>query len=555
MSFDERVLQDIKEKIGIVELVSRTVKLVRRGNNYFGLCPFHSEKTPSFSVNPNKQSFTCFGCGASGDIIDFVKMSQSCTFQESVQHLASIAGVQLDNFSSTNNKLSNEIKSINNYLINIYKLALFSDLGKDARKYLKNRCQDEKLWEIFSLGFCSDADNTLFDKLVKHGFSLEAINASGVFNKRKSPMLKDRIVFPIFDSTNHCIGFGGRSMNPNDPAKYINSPETVLFKKRKTLYNANLAFKERATVIVTEGYFDVISMYGRGVKSVVAPLGTAISEDQLKMCLRYCDEPIIAFDGDQAGKRAAQRLIDTAMPIMSSNGKSFKFLLLHGKKDLDEIAQDQSVDIQKLFDSSIQMKDMLLERYSAYDKDSPEKRAFLFKTITDDLSKIKDKVLQAFYFDFLKLELFNKGTNKTPKSKKVHENVSEKVQKHLFALILRKPEILENIFEKFSTITYNIELRDRILSLYSEGTANIVEQLRNLGYNSTLDSILTGDVMLHTKFAESASVAEVVKEWESVYYQHYVAKREEELLAKALKSNFSEKNWELLKYIKENKCQ
>lgn len=555
MSFDEHVLQDIKDKIGIVELVSRTVKLIRRGNNYFGLCPFHSEKTPSFSVNTQKQSFTCFGCGASGDIIDFVKMSQNCTFQESVQYLASIAGVQLDNFSSTNNRLSNDIKNINNYLIGIYKAALFSDSGKDARKYLKNRCPDEKLWEIFALGFCLDNDNTLFDKLVKNGFSLEAINASGVFNKRKSPMLKDRIVFPIFDSTNHCIGFGGRSMNPNDPAKYINSPETILFKKRKTLYNANLAFKERGGVIVTEGYFDVISMYGRGIKSVVAPLGTAVSEEQLKMCLRYCDEPVIAFDGDPAGKRAAQRLIDTVFPIMSSNGKSFKFLILPEKKDLDEIARDKNIDIDKLLNTSVHMKDMLLERYQAYDKGSPEKRAFLFRTITDDLSKIKDKVLQSFYFDFLKSELFNKSTNKAPQSKKVHENISEKVQKYLFALILRKPEILENIFEKFSTITYNVELRDRILGLYSEGTANIVEQLRNLGYNDTLGSILTGDVMLHTKFAEDVSSDEVVKEWESVYYQHYVAKREEELLAKALKSNFSEKNWELLKYIKENKCQ
>lgn len=555
MSFDEHVLQDIKDKIGIVELVSRTVKLIRRGNNYFGLCPFHSEKTPSFSVNTQKQSFTCFGCGASGDIIDFVKMSQNCTFQESVQYLASIAGVQLDNFSSTNNRLSNDIKNINNYLIGIYKAALFSDSGKDARKYLKNRCPDEKLWEIFALGFCLDNDNTLFDKLVKNGFSLEAINASGVFNKRKSPMLKDRIVFPIFDSTNHCIGFGGRSMNPNDPAKYINSPETILFKKRKTLYNANLAFKERGGVIVTEGYFDVISMYGRGIKSVVAPLGTAVSEEQLKMCLRYCDEPVIAFDGDPAGKRAAQRLIDTVFPIMSSNGKSFKFLILPEKKDLDEIARDKNIDIDKLLNTSVHMKDMLLERYQAYDKGSPEKRAFLFRTITDDLSKIKDKVLQSFYFDFLKSELFNKSTNKAPQSKKVYENISEKVQKYLFALILRKPEILENIFEKFSTITYNVELRDRILGLYSEGTANIVEQLRNLGYNDTLGSILTGDVMLHTKFAEDVSSDEVVKEWESVYYQHYVAKREEELLAKALKSNFSEKNWELLKYIKENKCQ
>lgn len=558
MIFSEQLIQEIKDKLNIIDIVLAEVKITKRGNHYFGLCPFHAEKTPSFSVNHQKQSFTCFGCGASGDIIEFIKRSKNMTFPEAVEYLAEKAGIEVEKleYNKDIEEYSN-IKALNNYLVSYYNQMLFSDDGKIARNYLKKRKIDESLWNIFSLGFCYDRDNTIYNTLKTQGFTDKTIQLAGIFNSKKTPMLNTRLIFPIFNSKNECIGFGGRTLNSSNTAKYINSPETPIFKKRKLLYNANLAFLEKSPLIITEGYFDVISMYKRNIRSVVAPLGTAISEDQIKLCWKHCDEPIVAFDGDEAGLKAAFRLIETVLPIITSNGQSFKFLILKDGNDLDEIANNPSIDIHELINATIPMKEMLLTKYiSTYKQDTPEQRALLFKSMRDELYKIKDNIIRSFYIESLKNDIFSKKLKNNLLNFNKVKKTDNKIPKYLFALVLTRPEILENIFEKFSTITYMKELRDTILTLYTEGEENIVEKLKEMGYSEMLLSILTDDILFHTMFAKKCELIQVINEWNTVYHKNYEEKSAQKYVCDMLKNNFSDKQWELLKHLKgSNKCQ
>lgn len=551
MLFSDKTIELIKSRSDILEIVSKRVKLYKKGSNYFGLCPFHTEKTPSFSVNVQKQTFTCFGCGESGDCIEFVKKTQNLTFQEAIEYIASIYAIPIQPLNTTyENKNEKQLKELHNYLVNYYKNLLFSDTGEKARKYLEKRGIDQELCNIFSIGFCYDKDFTIYNSLLKSGFSNEIINISGVFNKHKIPMLIGRIILPIFNEKNDCVGFGGRTILQSDTAKYINSPETLIFKKRKLLYNANIAFKQKTPLIITEGYFDVISMYKKGIKSVVAPLGTAISEEQIDLCWKHCPEPIVAFDGDNAGNNAAFKLLDLAIPKLSSNGRSFKFLNLPKDKDLDNIANDPDININELINSTTPMHKKLLEKYhTKYEMDTPEQKALLFNNVKKELSSIKDSILRSFYFDFIKENLF-KNANQYNKGKLMLSNSKDKAAKFLFAAILLRPEILEFVFEKFSTIKYLSKLRDKILTLYTEGEQNILEKLKILGYDSDLKDLFSNEVLLHTSFIKNLNISDVAKEWDNVYFKHFVEKQEELVVSSELKEKFSTQKWELLKHIK-----
>lgn len=312
-------LQQVKQFSGIVDYVQQYVDLKRRGRNYLGLCPFHSEKTPSFTVSPEKQIFHCFGCHESGDLISFAEKIDNLTFYEAIETIAAFAGISVDydessNYSSRQNKfLETILKSLR--LSSDYFLKSFYEQDKPG-KYLLNRGVSTDVIKEFSLGFCDHSDS-LLTYLEKHEVDSETLIKSGIFSKTNSGLFSRfhrRLMFPIYDFQNRLIGFGGRTLDSEDKvAKYVNSDETDLFNKRRILYGLNLAkptIRKQQCVILVEGYMDVIACHQHGFSNTVACMGTSLTQEQVKLLKRLTNTIYLMLDSDQAGIDATLRSID-----------------------------------------------------------------------------------------------------------------------------------------------------------------------------------------------------------------------------------------------------
>lgn len=336
------ILDDIKGRLDIIELISEYISLKKSGQNYKGLCPFHSEKTPSFIVSPHKQIFHCFGCGSGGDIFGFVMKYENLSFNETLQLLAKKAGVRLNDYDFKKDSTKEAIKDMQKEALAVFAENL--ERSKSARDYLLKRGLEEGTIKAFSLGYAEKSWHSLYEHLKVKGFSDSLILQSGLVSpgsKGSYDIFRDRIMFPIFDTHGDVIAFGGRVMDSAMP-KYLNSPDTALFKKGETLYALNMAHEDiRKTGYATlvEGYLDVIMCHQHGFKNTVAPLGTSLTEGELKRerfyhigkLKRYTDNILLIFDGDTAGIMAAKRLL----PLILEHGIRSKILLLPGGEDPD----------------------------------------------------------------------------------------------------------------------------------------------------------------------------------------------------------------------------
>lgn len=350
--YTEEILELVKDANDIVDVVSEYVKLKRSGRNYFGLCPFHSEKTPSFSVSPEKQIFYCFGCGVGGNVIHFIIKIENLSFVEAVKFLAERARIELPeaddrNFDYKSVKLKEEILKINAEAGRYFYSNLIGPKGTKAREYLVNRGISDVEIKKFGLGYADEESNDLVDFLQRKGFSEEVILASGLVYKSKKNELRDkfksRIIFPILDAKDRIVGFGGRVLDNSLP-KYLNSPETLVFNKRKNLYGLNLARRSgERTVIVVEGYMDVISLHKYGMTNVVATLGTSFTQEQARLLRKYFEEIIIAYDSDVAGQNAAMR----GLELISNMDIPVKIVRFEGAKDPDEFVRKNGIELFK----------------------------------------------------------------------------------------------------------------------------------------------------------------------------------------------------------------
>ena len=324
----------IKAKINLVDFLSKDLRLIKSGSNYKALCPFHNEKTPSFTINQEKNSFNCFGCGVSGDIFSYVMEKYKIDFKEALKILANEAGVNLKNTNYSSLKKSTENKAkylhIMNLISNFYNENLKKNYlnNEHINTFLKSKNIDTTTIEKFHLGYSEDFLGVI-KFLNKKGFDDKTLIDLNIFKKNSNDKIYDvyskRIIFPIKDKLNNTIGFGGRILEGNGP-KYINSSENEFFKKRFLLYNMNNLKNIKSKLdklFIVEGYTDVIAMEKAGFNSV-APLGTAVSQEQLNLAWQYNNEPIIFFDGDQAGKNASIRVLDIALQYLRSR-KIFKF--------------------------------------------------------------------------------------------------------------------------------------------------------------------------------------------------------------------------------------
>ena len=331
-------IQDLKASCDIEDIVSGYVKLTRKGKNLVGLCPFHSEKTGSFYIYPNTQSFYCFGCGAGGDTITFLRRIENLEYIEAVKLLAQKAGVQVpeDSMDDSGARLKARTLEINRETARFYHQCLVSDVGKDAYRYLIERGRTPKIITRFGLGYAPDDWNSLVNHLKSKGFREEEMEASGICVRSKKGGLYDRfrgrVIFPIIDLRGNVVAFGGRAMGDKGP-KYLNSSDTPVFKKSKNLFALNFAKASKApNLILAEGYMDVIAIHQAGFDNAVATLGTSLTEEQARIIAQYTDTIIIAYDSDNAGQAATKRAIN----IFSEVGVKVNVLTIPDAKDPDE---------------------------------------------------------------------------------------------------------------------------------------------------------------------------------------------------------------------------
>lgn len=337
---DEQNIREIESRIDIVELVSETVNLSRKGNNYWGLCPFHPEKTPSFSVNRDKQMYYCFGCHVGGNIFSFVMKKDGLEFKEALEILAAKAGIEIAR--PQDRKIIDQrkqIMAVNNAATQYYQEMLISQQGRIARDYLEKRGIISESISSFKLGYAPDEWNSVEEYLLKKGFSAETVKLSGLIKRSENQnrfydLFRNRIIFPIFQYMQDVVGFGGRSLGDGLP-KYLNTAETELFSKRKNLYGLSQAresIREANTVFLVEGYMDCIKLQQSGIKNVVASLGTALTEDQARILRRYTEKVIVLYDGDEAGQRETLR----AITVLRAANLKVEVVSLPSGKDPDE---------------------------------------------------------------------------------------------------------------------------------------------------------------------------------------------------------------------------
>lgn len=337
--YSDEIIDEVRQTNDIVDIISQYVHLKRSGRNFFGLCPFHNEKSPSFSVSPDKQIFHCFGCGVGGNVFSFLTKIEGINFVEAVQTLAERSNIQLptleSNGDSAKELLKSKVYKVNEFTANYYHQNLYKPESKVAQEYIKKRKLTNETLESFQIGFSGKFDE-LYQALKKQGFEEAEILESGLVNRNDKGQYIDRyrnrIMFPICDARGRVIAFGGRVLDDSKP-KYINSPENVVYSKGRNLFGLNVAKKgDIKQILIVEGYMDVISLHQRGITNVVAPLGTALTQQQGWLLRKSSEKIILSFDSDEAGLTAKMRALD----ILQDMGCDIRILQMEGAKDPDE---------------------------------------------------------------------------------------------------------------------------------------------------------------------------------------------------------------------------
>jgi DNA primase len=426
MSLPPGFLDELRARTSLSQVVGRKVTWDRRKSNpgrgdHWAPCPFHQEKSASFHVDDRKGYYHCFGCHAGGDVFKFVQETENLGFMEAVELLAREAGMTMparDPKAQEKLDRQGQLAQVMEQALGHFRLQLKTAAAAPARDYLARRGLSPEACDRWEIGFAPPGWNGLSDHLTGKGVAPDLLLAAGLVkasDKGRAPydVFRNRIIFPIRDARGRCIAFGGRAMDPADSAKYLNSPETELFDKGRSLFNhgpAREAAGKGQPLLVAEGYMDVIALSEAGFRATVAPLGTAITADQLQLLWRIHPEPIVALDGDKAGTAAALRLIDLALPLLEA-GRSLRFAVLPEGQDPDDLIRAQGAPaMQAVIDAAQPMVGLLWRRETEGQVfDSPERRAALDKTLRERLQTIRDPSLRRHYgeeIDRLRRALF-----------------------------------------------------------------------------------------------------------------------------------------------------
>ncbi|MBS5195748.1 MAG: DNA primase [Clostridiales bacterium] len=497
MRYSDDVIEEVRTKNDIVDVVSQYVKLTRKGSSYFGLCPFHNEKTPSFSVTPAKQMYYCFGCGAGGNVFNFIMEYENYTFGEALSHLAQRAGVELPKIEySREAKEKAERKAllleINKKAAQYFYYQLRREGGKAAYQYLTGRGLSEETIKKFGLGYSDKYSDDLYKYMKAKGYSDELLRESGLFNADERRGMYDkfwnRVIFPIMDVNNRVIGFGGRVMGDGKP-KYLNSPETKIFDKSRNLYGLNVARTTRKNyLILCEGYMDVISMHQAGFTNAVASLGTALTSGHASLLKRYTEEVLLLYDSDEAGIRAALR----AIPILREAGVNAKVVSLKPYKDPDEFIKNMGAEAfeERLLNASDSFLFRVHTGEAEADMETPQGQNRFFEECARMLLELSDELERNLYIEAIVKDyrrygissenlrkrvntLAMKGTRAEqrvqPKSTghdtKKRESAGDKAQKLMLTWLVTYPGIFEEAEKYLSPSDFVVPLYRQVAEM------------------------------------------------------------------------------------------
>lgn len=495
--YSDNIIEEILSRNDIVDVVSQYVILKRSGRNFLGLCPFHKEKTPSFSVSPDKQIFHCFGCGVGGNVIHFISKIENLNFRESLEMLAEKSGITLP---TTNNgedlkkqELKEKIYKINELVAELYHKTLYEPIAKPAQEYVKKRKLDNKTLVNFKIGYAPN-QNILYKFLKDKGFDEEEILKSTLVKKYNNTYIdsfKNRLMFPILDVRNRVIAFGGRVLDNSLP-KYINSPDTVVYNKGRNLYGLNVAKNSKMDkIIIVEGYMDCVSLHQRGISNVVASLGTALTENQGRLLRKYSEKVIISYDSDGAGQTATLR----GLEILKNIGCDVRILQMEGAKDPDEyVIKYGNGRFNLLVENAISLvefKVKVLEKNLNL-KNVNDKIKFL-KEIAKLLQKTDSKIEQEIYVDKISKEYkiskeaiyaeINKQSGGKIGNKVLEKNksVSTRKEENAIPKVLQKREnaIIALLINGDKTVYDQIKHRILPSDLKLEVNKKIVEKVYN----------------------------------------------------------------------------
>ena len=508
MRYSDDIIEEVRMKNDIVDVVSQYVKLNRRGNTYFGLCPFHNEKTPSFSVTPSKQMYYCFGCGAGGNVYNFVMEYENYTFGEALQHLADRAGVQLPKIEYSREAREKAEKratllEINKLAASYFYYQLRRENGSQAYAYLINRGVSEDTIKKFGLGYSDKYSDDLYKFLKSKNYSDDLLRESGLFNVDERHGMYDkfwnRVIFPIMDVNNRVIGFGGRVMGDGKP-KYLNSPETKIFDKSRNLYGLNIARTTRKNyLILCEGYMDVISMHQAGFTNAVASLGTALTSGHASLLKRYTQEVLLLYDSDDAGVRAALR----AIPILREAGITSRVVSLKPHKDPDEFikalgGEEFEKRLEQAMDSFMFRIHMAQKEFTM---EEPQGQNRFFERCAQMLLELSDELERNLYIEAIvkdyrgygiSVEDLRKRVNTlalkgTPAEQRIQpkttgaqpkkrDSASEKAQKLMLTWLVTYPGIFDTVIRYIQPSDFVVPLYRQVAEMlyqqYEEGDVN-----------------------------------------------------------------------------------
>lgn len=503
MYYTEEQIEEVRSKSDIVQIIGRYVNLKRTGSSYVGLCPFHSEKSPSFNVSPSRQMYKCFGCGVAGNVITFIMDYENYTFPEAMEFLAEQAGVtisksELSPEMKREKNLRTELVQINAKAASYYYAKLKSPAGKTGYEYFLSRGLSEETIRHFGLGYAGQGGSELYRYLKSQGYADQVLKETGLFKMDERGVYDkfwNRVMFPIMDINNRVIGFGGRVMGDAKP-KYLNSPETKLFNKSKNLFGLNYAkLGKKKNIILCEGYMDVIAMHQAGFTNAVASLGTAFTSEQAVILRRYTDEVLLTYDSDQAGVKAALR----AIPMLRDAGINARIVHMEPYKDPDEFIkglgseefEKRMAEAQNAFLFEI---DVLRK---SYDISDPEQKTKFDHEMAAKLLVFEDKVQRDNYIETLSAKysikkedlrgLVIKSANRIPANKgnaNVHsegynrniKKVKESGIEHSYKLLLSWLADEPNLFDDVSKIINKDDFEEEP---YRKAAALLYEQFEN----------------------------------------------------------------------------
>ena len=592
MSFPPHFLDELRTRLPVSEVVGRRVSLQRRGREFIGLCPFHSDTKPSMNVVDDKNFYHCFACGAHGDIIKFVMESEGMTFPEAVEKLADMAGLEVPRETPAEREKATRRNTLHDVLehgCKWFQQKLAGPGGSEARDYLRNRGLAQKTIDHFRLGWAPDSRTGMTQSMKAESIDEALLLEAGLLRKPEGggdayDYFRGRVMFPITDRRGRVIAFGGRSLGDGQP-KYLNSPDTPVFRKGRVLYGlaqAREAARKSEEIIVAEGYMDVIALSQGGFPQAVAPLGTALTEDQIAELWKLTNEPIVCFDGDTAGMRAAARAADRALPMLKP-GHSLRFVSLPQGQDPDDlIGRHGSEAMRDVLETAVPLSDFIWTReLNSQPVTTPERIADFHARMRARIRVIGERTVQESYADMVENRIremrragrdadgFKRGDRRGYKqsNRKISFIQSSRSsipavranrqQQVLLAALINHPGLIDELGEVVGALSFDDPFLDKLrqqiieIALADSGldSDGLISHLTRLGMSDACNEILGGETLGHAAFARRSATLSMARTGVTELLARIGKPQLEAQLAdaeRAVAEEFSEASWNRL---------